>query len=68
MEDLDESKLHDFVGRVLGDIGGAASVPLVRIGHELGLYAATTTRCARTASWYTARLPRGASSLRINYP
>ena len=40
MKDLDESKLHDFVGQVLGDLGGAASVPLVRIGHELGLYAA----------------------------
>ena len=40
MKDLDEDKLHDFVGQVLGDLGGAASVPLVRIGHELGLYAA----------------------------
>jgi SAM-dependent methyltransferase len=40
MKDLDENKLHDFVGRVLGDLGGAASVPLVRIGHELGLYVA----------------------------
>jgi ubiquinone/menaquinone biosynthesis C-methylase UbiE len=27
-----------FVGQVLGDLGGAVSVPLVRIGEALGLY------------------------------
>ncbi|HET6182504.1 MAG TPA: class I SAM-dependent methyltransferase [Acetobacteraceae bacterium] len=35
---IDEQKLHDFVLRMLGDLGGALSVPLVRIGDRLGLY------------------------------
>lgn len=35
---LDETRLNDFIGRLLGDIGGAFSVPLVRIGDALGLY------------------------------
>ena len=34
----DEDRLGAFVGRVLGDIGGAVSVTLVRIGDALGLY------------------------------
>lgn len=38
--DLDEAKLHAFVGKMLGDIGGAMSVPTVRIGHRLGLFEA----------------------------
>ncbi|MBP7002079.1 class I SAM-dependent methyltransferase [Amaricoccus sp.] len=37
---LDDTELNAFVGKVLGDIGGAVSVPLVRIGDALGLYAA----------------------------
>lgn len=40
MAQLDETKLNELVGRVLGDLGGAVSVPLVRIGDTLGLYAA----------------------------
>lgn len=51
MTDLDESKIHGFVGRVLGDLGGAASVPLVRIGHELGLYAALHEIGPATPEW-----------------
>ena len=35
---MDEAKLNQFVGRVLSDLGGAASVALVRIGDQLGLY------------------------------
>ncbi len=37
---IDETKLHDFIGRMLGDLGGALSVPLVRLGDRLGLYKA----------------------------
>ena len=37
---LDEARLNEFVGQVLGDLGGAVSVPLVRIGDALGLYRA----------------------------
>ena len=35
---MDETKLNAFVGRMLGDLGGAFSVPMVRIGERLGLY------------------------------
>jgi SAM-dependent methyltransferase len=38
MTDVNMDKLHQFVGQVLADLGGAASVALVRIGDELGLY------------------------------
>ncbi|WP_037283872.1 class I SAM-dependent methyltransferase [Rubellimicrobium mesophilum] len=37
---LDQGRLEALVGRVLGDLGGAMSVPLVRMGDALGLYAA----------------------------
>ncbi|MTH78426.1 class I SAM-dependent methyltransferase [Paracoccus aestuariivivens] len=37
---LDETRLNEFIGKVLGDLGGAVSVPLVRIGDALGLYTA----------------------------
>jgi len=37
---MDEAKLHQFVSKTLGDLGGAFSVPLVRIGDRLGLYEA----------------------------
>ncbi|MEO9341156.1 methyltransferase domain-containing protein [Mesorhizobium sp. SB112] len=40
MTQVNETKLNELVGRVLGDLGGAVSVPLVRIGDSLGLYAA----------------------------
>ncbi|MFV0474494.1 MAG: hypothetical protein ACK5MQ_09870 [Pikeienuella sp.] len=35
MSHVNEEKLNDFVGRLLGDLGGAVSVPLVRIGDAL---------------------------------
>jgi SAM-dependent methyltransferase len=37
---LNEAKLHEFVGKVLGDLGGAMTVPMVRLGDRLGLYQA----------------------------
>jgi len=37
---VDENKLHQFVHQMLGDLGGALTVPLVRIGDRLGLYKA----------------------------
>ena len=37
---VDGTKLNEFIGRMLGDLGGALSVPLVRIGDRLGLYRA----------------------------
>lgn len=37
---VDEAKLHEFIGRMLGDRGGADRVTLVRIGATFGLYTA----------------------------
>ncbi|NBD95193.1 MAG: methyltransferase domain-containing protein [Gammaproteobacteria bacterium] len=38
MAGLNEEKLDEFVGKMLGDLGGALSVPTVRIGFRLGLF------------------------------
>jgi len=35
---LDEARLHAFVGKMLGDLGRAMSVPTVRLGIRLGLF------------------------------
>lgn len=35
---LDEARLHEFVGKMLGDLGGAMGVPTARIGFRLGLF------------------------------
>ncbi len=37
---VDETKLNAFIGKILGDLGGAFSVPMVRMGDKLGLYKA----------------------------
>lgn len=37
---MDSNQLHQLVGNVLQDIGGAFSVPLVQIGEKLGIYRA----------------------------
>jgi len=49
MGQLNETALNDLVGRVLGDLGGAVSVPLVRIGDALGLYRAMKANGSATA-------------------
>ena len=38
MTEADGTKLDQFVGKMLGDLGGAFSVPTVRIGYRLGLF------------------------------
>lgn len=35
---IDEGKLNQLVGQILNDLGGAASVAMVRMGDALGLY------------------------------
>jgi 2-polyprenyl-3-methyl-5-hydroxy-6-metoxy-1,4-benzoquinol methylase len=35
---INDEKLHRLIGQMLSDLGGAASVALVRIGDALGLY------------------------------
>jgi 2-polyprenyl-3-methyl-5-hydroxy-6-metoxy-1,4-benzoquinol methylase len=37
---IDEAKLNELIGRVLGDLGGAMSIAVVRMGDSLGLYKA----------------------------
>ena len=37
---IDEGKLNTFIGQMLGDLGGASSVAMVRMGDSLGLYQA----------------------------
>jgi hypothetical protein len=65
MAQLDENKLHDFVGKMLGDLGGAFSVPTVRIGLRLGLFSAlhdggpaTSEELAKRAGGLTERYVR----------
>ena len=37
---MDEAKLHEFMGKLVGDMGGAAIMANVILGEELGLYRA----------------------------
>ena len=78
MTQIDETKLNELVGRVLGDLGGAVSVPLVRIGDSLGLYdalkrigPATADELAarrRLRAPLRARMARRAGGLRLRPP
>src|SRR3954471_18411934 len=38
MSDIDNDKVGALVGKMLGDLGGAFSVPTARIGYRLGLF------------------------------
>jgi SAM-dependent methyltransferase len=46
---VDEGKLNHFVDRILNDLGGAFSVPLVRVGDKLRLYETLHERGPMTA-------------------
>lgn len=50
---FNEEKLNKFVGQMLGDLGGASSIAMVRMGDGLGLYKALqdggATTCAALA-------------------
>src|SRR5215467_13463989 len=41
---VDEAKLNEFIGQMLGDLGGASSIAMVRIGDALGFYKALHTK------------------------
>jgi SAM-dependent methyltransferase len=65
MAQLDENKLNAFIGKMLGDLGGAFSVPSVRIGLRLGLFdallkggPATSEELAKRAGGLTERYVR----------
>ncbi len=55
MADLDETQLHALVGKMLGDLGGAFSVPTTRIGLRLGLFDALHDGGPATAAELAAR-------------
>jgi len=38
MATIDEGRLNQLLGQMLSDLGGAASVAMVRMGDALGLY------------------------------
>jgi len=46
---IDDAKLHEFVGQMLSDLGGAASIAMVRMGEALGLYKTLHARGPMTA-------------------
>jgi len=59
---VDETKLNQFVGQMLSDLGGAASIALVRLGDALGLYKilhAKGPMTGRELSAESASNPRG---------
>jgi hypothetical protein len=47
---VDRDKLNQFIGKMLCDLGGAFSVPMVRTGDKLGLYKALDEKGPMTAS------------------
>jgi 2-polyprenyl-3-methyl-5-hydroxy-6-metoxy-1,4-benzoquinol methylase len=47
---IDSTKLHEFMGRAVGDMGAAMSAVLVRIGDKLGLYKALAKHGPLTSS------------------
>lgn len=55
MSDIDNAKLGTLVGKMLGDLGGAFSVPTVRLGFRLGLFDALHQRGAASVSELAAR-------------
>src|SRR5437016_9800768 len=53
--DVDNDKLGALVGKMLGDLGGAFSVPTVRIGYGLGLFEALHRQGAARVSELASR-------------
>ena len=47
---IDEGKLNAFVGQMLGDLGGASSIAMVRMGDALGLYKTLHTKGPMTSA------------------
>jgi ubiquinone/menaquinone biosynthesis C-methylase UbiE len=46
---IDEGKLNAFIGQMLGDLGGASSVAMVRLGDALGFYKVLQTKGPMTS-------------------
>ena len=52
---IDEKKLQQFLGKMMVDLGAAASVPLMRIGVRLGLYKAMDGAGPMTSAEFAAK-------------
>jgi len=52
---VDQAKLKAFVSKVLDDLGGALSVPMVRMGAKFGLYKALNEHGAMTSGELAAK-------------
>jgi SAM-dependent methyltransferase len=63
MTKIDHDKLNAFIGKMLGDLGGAFSVPTVRIGFRLGLFDALHREGPQTS----AELAKSAGGLAERY-
>ncbi|GGA69631.1 SAM-dependent methyltransferase [Arenimonas soli] len=61
---FDENKLNAFMGQVIGDLGGAYSVSMVKLGDRLGLYRALRDQGPATASELSRRTGCDARYLR----
>src|SRR3979411_132704 len=55
MNEVDGDKLNGLVGKMLGDLGGAFSVPTASIGYKLGLFDALQKHGASTSDELAAR-------------
>jgi SAM-dependent methyltransferase len=65
MTRIDDDKFHAFIGKMLGDLGGAFATPTVRLGARLGLFTAlheggpaTAGQLAQRAGGLTERYVR----------
>ena len=52
---VDETKLNQFIDKILGDLGAAMSAPLVRMGDKLGLYTALKAQGPMTSAELAAK-------------
>jgi 2-polyprenyl-3-methyl-5-hydroxy-6-metoxy-1,4-benzoquinol methylase len=59
MNTVDPEKVHAFVGKAMGDIGGALTAALVVIGDKLGLYKAMAGAGALTPAELAGRTGTG---------
>lgn len=64
MAEVDQEKLNQFMGQMLSDLGGAASVALVRIGDALGFYKTLHQKGPMTVSELAAETGMNARYLR----
>src|ERR1700679_3900282 len=52
---VDGAKLKALIGKILGDLGGAFNVPMVRMGDKLGLYRALNEQGPMTSGELAAK-------------